>query len=244
MNSLLILLALATFVSTILGGFLILRFKKYAPYFFAFAAGSLISVAFLDILPESLNIASEINFPVRSIMLVIVFTFFFFSLIERFFLTHEIHSHGGESADGHGHIMGPIGASSMVIHSFLDGVAIGSAFQVNASVGLLVALAVIFHDFTDGINTVTIMIKNKHKSPKAALFLVLDALAPVLGVLATTLIMISPKALAIILAIFVGEFMFIGASTFLPETRKHISKKIILAMAFGIVLMTILTAIV
>lgn len=240
MNPLLVILALATFASTIIGGSVILKFKRYAPYFFGFAAGSLVSVAFLDILPESLRIASESNLSIRTLMLVIVFTFFFFSLIERFFLTHEIHSHG----DGHGHIMGPIGATSMIIHSFLDGIAIGSAFQVSASVGLLVALAVIFHDFTDGINTVTIMIQNRHKSPRATLFLVLDALAPVIGVLATTLMIISPKALAIILSIFVGEFMFIGASTFLPETRKHLSEKVAVAMALGIVLMTILTAIV
>jgi len=241
MNSLLILLALATFLSTILGGFLTIKFKKYSPYFFGFAAGSLVAVAFLDLLPESLNVAASTNVSIRTIMLVIVFTFFFFSLIERFFLTHELHNHSGE---GHAHVMGPVGAGSMIAHSFLDGVAIGSAFQVNASVGLIVALAVIFHDFTDGINTVTIMIKNKHKSPRAMLFLVLDAVAPVVGVLATTLIIISPSALSIILAVFVGEFLFIGASTFLPETRKHLSEKVIIAMALGIILMTVLTSIV
>lgn len=240
MNPLLIFLALATFLSTIVGGFATLKFKRYIPYFFGFAAGSLISVAFLNLLPESLKLASTSGISVRTIMLAIVFTFFFFSLIERFFLTHEIHDHDG----GHTHIMGPIGASSMIIHSFLDGIAIGSAFQVSASIGLIVALAVIFHDFTDGINTVTIMIQNKHKSPKATLFLVMDAVAPVVGVLVTTLVLISPSILSIVLSVFVGEFMFIGASTFLPETRKHLSERVILAMALGIILMTILTAII
>jgi ZIP family zinc transporter len=239
MDFLVIVLAMATFLSTLIGGAIIIKFRKYLPYFFAFAAGSLIAVSFLDLLPESLNIATEINFPTRYIFLAVVFSFFFYSLIERFFLTH--HEHHG---DKHGHIMGPIGASSLVIHSFLDGAAIGAAFTVNASVGLIVALAVIFHDFTDGINTVTVMLKNKHHVSRATFFLFADAIAPVLGVLATTLIAIPENVLAIILAVFVGEFLYIGASNLLPELREHKSKWIILAMALGILVITFLTGLI
>jgi zinc transporter ZupT len=142
MNTLVIILALLTFFSTLIGGVVIVKFRSYLPFFFAFAAGSLVAVSFLDLLPESLDISRSINLPVRYIMIAVVFSFFFYSLLERF-------------------IMGPIGAGSLVIHSFLDGAAIGSAFHVNASMGLIVALAVIFHDFTDGINTVTVMLKNE-----------------------------------------------------------------------------------
>ena len=237
MEKLVIILAVATFLSTLIGGLVIIKFKKYLHYFFAFAAGSLIAVSFLDLLPESLGIANSINFPVRYIMLAVVFSFFFYSLLEKFFLTH--HEHHGDS---HGHIMGPIGAGSLILHSFLDGVAIGAAFTVNASIGLIVAWAVIFHDFTDGINTITLMLKNKHHVKKAVVFLVMDALAPVLGILATTLIVIPENVLAIILAVFVDEFIYIGASSLLPEIKEHKSKGLIGAMALGIILITILTS--
>jgi ZIP family zinc transporter len=170
-------------------------------------------------------------------MLSVVASFFFYSLLERFFLTHHM-----EEKDTHGHILGPIGAGSLVVHSFLDGVAIGAAFIVSPSIGIVVALAVIFHDFTDGINTVTVMLKNNQKIKRAIMFLLMDALAPVLGILATTAILVPAKILAIILALFVGEFLYIGASTLLPETRKISSKKIIVAMAIGILLITILTS--
>ena len=172
-------------------------------------------------------------------MIAVVASFFFYSLLERFFLTHEMEGH-----DNHGHIMGPIGAGSLVIPSFLDGAAIGAAFHVNASMGLIVALAVICHDFTDGINTVTLMLKNRHKVGKAIIFLVLDALAPVLGILTTALVAMPESVLAILLAIFVGEFLYIGASTLLPDTRKHTSKGIIVAMALAIVLIAVLTSLV
>jgi len=137
--------------------------------------------------------------------------------------------------------MGPIGAGSLVIHSFLDGIAIGAAFAVNPSAGFVVALAVISHDFTDGINTVIIMLKNKHDVKRAVMFLVFDAIAPVLGIMTATSVAIPEKALAILLAVFVGEFLYIGAATLLPETRKHKSKKIIIAMALGIIIIAILS---
>ncbi|MCX6742519.1 MAG: ZIP family metal transporter [Candidatus Pacearchaeota archaeon] len=239
MNDLVIIFALATFVSTICGGLVIIKFKKYLPYFFAFAAGSLIAVSFFDLLPESLQISQNIGFPIKYIMLAVVASFFFYSLVERFFLTHHI-----EKEDTHGHIMGPVGAGSLIIHSLLDGVAIGSAFYANVSVGIIVAFAVIFHDFTDGINTVTLMLKNKHKTRKAALFLFLDALAPVVGILLTNIIVLPQVALALLLAIFVGEFLYIGASTLLPETMEHNSKGVIIAMALAIIMILVLTSII
>ena len=237
MNVLVVILALLTFFSTLIGGVVIVKFRNYLPFFFAFAAGSLVAVSFLDLLPESLDISRSINLPVRYIMIAVVFSFFFYSLLERFFLTPHL-----EETDDHEHIMGPIGAGSLVVHSFLDGAAIGSAFHVDASMGLIVALAVIFHDFTDGINTVTVMLKNKQQIRKTISFLIFDALAPVAGVLATTAIVIPENILAIMLAMFVGEFLYIGASTLLPETRKNLSKGIIVAMAVGITLITVLTS--
>jgi ZIP family zinc transporter len=137
--------------------------------------------------------------------------------------------------------MGPIGAGSLILHSFLDGAAIGAAFQVNEAAGLIVALAVIFHDFTDGINTVTVMLKNHQKEVKARLFLVMDAIAPILGVIATSILVFSESTLAIILAIFVGEFIYIGVASLLPETYHHKSKNIIIPMAAGILLIMIVT---
>jgi ZIP family zinc transporter len=231
-----ILLAFCTFLSTLVGGLITVKFKKYLPYFFAFAAGSLIAVSFLDLLPESIKIASDIGFSIRYVMMAIVVSFFAYSLLERFFLTHPMHDD-----DNHGHIMGPIGSGSLVLHSLLDGVAIGSAFRINPSIGLIVALAVISHDFTDGINTVSLMFKNKQNIKATVFFLGMDAIAPVIGVALTTFINIPQNILVLILAVFVGEFIYIGGATLLPEIREHKSKKIAVAMGLGILLIAVLT---
>jgi len=157
--------------------------------------------------------------------------------IEKYFLTH--HHHEDEE---HGHILGPIGAGSLAIHSFLDGAAIGSAFQVNSAVGFVVALAVLSHDFTDGINTVTLMLKNRHKVKNALGFLFLDAIAPVLGLLLTSILVIPASVLAFILAFFVGEFLYIGAANLLPEIHKHESKLVILWLLVGAGVIYVLTS--
>ena len=233
----LVLIALTTFFFTLSGGCVTLRFRNKLPYIFSFAAGSLLGVAFLDILPGSLRIAGLAHLPVRYLMITVVVAFFFNHLLERFFVTHQVEEH-----QHHGHIMGPIGAGSLVIHSWLDGVAVGAGFQVSPSIGLVIALAVILHDVTDGINVVTIMLKNNQQTQRAILFLILDAAAPVLGIVTVSLVKLSESILAVLLAAFVGEFLYIGASNLLPATRGYHSKKIVLAMAGGITLIAILTS--
>jgi ZIP family zinc transporter len=222
-----------------IGGTFAIRLRKVLPYFFAFAAGSLMAVSFFDIFPECLNITNSVNISVRYIMIAIVASFLFYCFLERFLLFHY-----HEESGGHGHIMGPVGAGSLVIHSFLDGVAIGAAYEVSARVGLLVAFAVIFHDFTDGINTVTLMLKNRQHVRSATIFLIMDALAPVLGVTVTTLISINQTVLAFVLAVFVGEFIYIGAVNLMPETRKYPNWKIAASTLLAVLLILGLTSVI
>jgi len=239
MNWVIAALSFATFSSTLIGGAFAMRFKRALPYFFAFASGSLIAVTFFDILPESLKISESANLSTRCIMTTVVASFLFYSLLEKYFLVHH-HKEGEE----HGHIMGPIGAGSLVVHSFLDGTAIGAAYQVNPSTGLVVALAVISHDFTDGINTVILMLKNKQRIKNTTMFLVMDALAPVLGIAFTSLISISQIALSLLLAVFAGEFVYIGAVNLLPETYRYPNWKMVLPTILGILLILALTSVI
>jgi ZIP family zinc transporter len=240
MELLLIGLAAITFISTLTGGLIAVRYRKVLHYFFAFASGSLLAVTFFDILPESLKISLDAGLPMRYIFITVVGFFFLYSLVERFFLTHHYH----DGHDKHGHIMGPVGAGGLVIHSFFDGISIGIAYQVSAAIGIIVALAVIFHDFNDGINTITIMLKNKQHVKKAKMFLVADAIAPIIGVILASAFLIGNVILAFILAAFAGEFIYLGTTNLLPETYKHTPWKMALAMLFGILLIFVLTSVV
>lgn len=112
----------------------------------------------------------------------------------------------------------------------MDGVGIGLAFQVSQSVGVIVAIAVISHDFCDGLNTVTLMLVNHNKTRRAILMLLLDALAPVLGAVSTLVIQLPPSSLMIYLGFFAGFLLYIGASDILPEAHSQNRSSITLGL--------------
>jgi ZIP family zinc transporter len=127
-------------------------------------------------------------------------------------------------------------------HSFLDGVGIGLGFQAGTTVGIAVAIAVIAHDFTDGLNTVNLMLVNKNRSRKAFMYLLLDATAPILGVLSTFLFSVSDNALTLYLGFFAGFLLYIGASEILPEAHsKHSSYQTIALTVVGVIFMFVVT---
>jgi ZIP family zinc transporter len=112
-----------------------------------------------------------------------------------------------------------LGAGSLSLHSFLDGLGIGFAFQVSAAVGAIVTVAVLTHDFSDGINTVSFVLKNQGTRHAAFRWLFVDAIAPVLGVITTMFFTLSEETLGALLALFAGFFLYIGASDLLPESQ-------------------------
>jgi zinc transporter ZupT len=72
-------------------------------------------------------------------------------------------------------------------------------------------------------------------------FLLLDSIAPALGILLTVPLQIPEPVLAILLSIFAGEFLFIGAASLLPETYRYPPKKMVISMGMGILLIFVLT---
>ena len=76
-------------------------------------------------------------------------------------------------------------AGVLCLHSLLDGIAIGLAFQASRQIGIVVAIAVLTHDFSDGINTMNIVLKSRGTKAEGVRWLLADAAAPVLGVAST-----------------------------------------------------------
>jgi zinc transporter ZupT len=237
-----LILACVTFVSTSAGGVFALRFRNKLHLMMGFGAGVLVTAAFLDLLPEAIDVGSKVQVSVDALMLVVVAGFFAFHILERFVAVHSC-PEGDCHAEQHQHI-GLLGAGGLSFHSFLDGVAIGAGFQVNTALGILIALAVITHDFSDGLNTVIVMLANKNSSRRSLLLLAVDAITPVLGVLSAQLFTIPQGVLAYLLAFFAGFFLYIGASDMLPEAHREKSSLWVLGTTLlGVTLMVALTRI-
>lgn len=235
-----ILLACATFVSTLSGGLTGLKNKDRLHRFLGYTAGVLLGVVAFDLLPEIFkNLSAEHRSPTGA-MVALVSGFLLFHIIEKSILIH--HTNEAEyEVHRHPHV-GVASALALSGHSFLDGVGIGLGFQAGSAVGVAVAIAVIAHDFTDGLNTVNLMLLNKNRSRQALLFLLLDATTPILGVLSTLLFTVSDNGLTLYLGFFAGFLLYIGASEILPEAHSgHSSYQTIGLTILGAVFMFVVT---
>lgn len=206
------LITIAVFAATLLGGLFALHLRDKLHLILGFSAGAIIGVTFFDLLPEALALTAG-TYAVSTVLSVLVVGFVTYLVLDRYVL---LHGHGDHTPTDERR--GIAGASSLSLHSFLDGIGIGLAFQVAPAVGAIVAVAVLTHDFSDGINTVNFILKNNGSRREAVRWLLLDAIAPVLGVLLTLLFVVPADALGLLLALFSGFFLYLGASDLIPES--------------------------
>lgn len=210
-----LVLGFAAVAATLLGGLFALRYQDKLHLILGFSAGAVLGVALFDLLPEAFDLAGT-NYSTPTITLFVAIGFFAFMFLNRVLLLHP----EDEALSPHGHHrQGTLGAASLSLHSFLDGVGIGLAFKVSTTVGVIVAAAVLAHDFSDGINTVSVILKNRGKGIRALKWLLLDAVAPLLGVISTYFFTLTDAQLGILLSLFCGFFLYIGASDLLPESH-------------------------
>jgi ZIP family zinc transporter len=218
---LLVVIAAAAFLSTLFGGLLALKLRDKLHLILGFSAGAVIGVAFFDLLPEAINFGGKFHSP-AVILSCSALGFLSYLVLDRILLFH------GDAAP-----RGRFAAGVLCVHSLLDGVAIGLAFQTSHQIGIIVAIAVLSHDFSDGINTMNIVLKNQGRRPQALAWLLADALAPVLGVASTYFFTLPGEAFGTALALFAGFFLYIGASDLIPESYHAHPKFLTTAMTLA-----------
>ena len=236
--------AILPFFSTLAGGYAALRLRHRLHAIMALAAGVVVATAVADLLPEAFHLVGEER--VLDVGIAAVVGFIGFSLIEAFLHQASFehagspdHAHDLERDENHDHpaaragaleaarapgpsrplLLGVLPPASLIVHSTLDGLAIGLAFQAGADIGFIVLVAVLAHDFADGMNVVTLALDAARGERLAVGLLVLDAIAPVAGAALSTLVSIPPATLGILLATFGGAFIAIGAGHLLPESQ-------------------------
>ena len=214
MHWLAIPLAALTVLSTLLGGTLAFRLGKEIHTLIALSGGIVVAVALFDVLPEALKTVGNAH----RVTLLVGAGFLLFFLAQRLLVLH--HRDEADQAQAHARV-GVLGAAGLSAHSFVDGLGIGLAFGLSTGTGLLVFTAVIAHDFADGLNTVSFILRQGDDRRRARLWLRIDALAPLAGAIVGSLIDTSAYALGHLLAVYAGVFLFIGASDLLPEAHEH-----------------------
>lgn len=203
-------LSLLGSVAGLAGGAVFFISKKFsgmlASVAIPLAAGVLLALTFLELLPESIELLGENTY----LLLLVVFVGFF--LVERFlFFLHHHEGHMHESAV-------PLVLFGDTIHNFLDGAAIAAAFLVSPGLGLVVALATFLHETPHEIADFGILLSAGYSRAKAFWTNFFSALATIPGAFLTYYFSAVIENLeAYLLTVAAGLFLYIAATDFLPE---------------------------
>lgn len=207
-------------VVSLIGGVLLLLKEKLAKrishFLAAFAAGTLLGTAFLDLLPESLEGGREID--IFWWTLIGILTFF---LLERF-----IHHHHDDPENKNVVPLIVVGDS---IHNFIDGVAIAATFLISIPLGIVTTLAVAAHEIPQEIADFGLMLHKGVKRNKVLKINFLSSLFAMVGAILTFFVRDQIEGmLPIFLAITAGFFIYIALSDLVPEIHGEDRKNVAL----------------
>ena len=213
----LLLLLTMPIVSTVAGGLLALRFRSYFPILIAIGAGLLLGAAFLDLLPEAISLGVQAGWSYADVLGLTLLCFLFFHACESGL---DALAEPWRATDGKRQIVGRTGAAMLIFHSFRDGMAIGAAFAASHPAGYAVGFGIVAHDLGDGMNTIILSTGGRAPTRTDYLFLAGDALAPFLGGLLTSWLVLPARSSVGLLVLAAGFFLQMATGNFLPELRQ------------------------
>ena len=231
-----IVLAAITVGATTLGGVVALRSKDRFHLVLGLAAGLLLGLVAFDLLPEVFAHGGLHVGVIPGASLALVAGFLFLHFFEQLAGSHEpAESEYGHDHKHYGDAAGAVGALAMAIHVFFDGAALAVAYKVNSSLGIAVFIALLVHAFSDGLNTVSMLVKHGSWGSRGKYLLGVDAVARIGGATIGASLAISDQWLNIYLALFAGFVIYIATSHILPEAHsRHPSRVTMLTTLVGV----------
>ncbi len=229
-------LGLAAGTANFLGGLVISRKHWARPslrYFLALGSGFMLATATLEMVPESFRLLGR-----RAAAFVLI------GYLLMHFFEHSIHAHFhfGEEVHGEEVVSPRVGFSvlgGLGIHSFFDGIAIGSGFLVSPWLGWIVFVAVLLHKMPEGFTGASVMLaagRGSRAAVAAALFLGLATVAGVLTMAAFRL------HVGYGLPLSAGVTIYVAASDLIPEVNREPGIRMAFVVFAGVALLLALDA--
>jgi zinc transporter ZupT len=199
--------------------------KEHSAYFMSFAAGVLISVSFMHIIPKSF----QMNGRAPTFLLAGFLGIYLSNRLVRLHVCHEF--------DAVDYAIGIVPMLGIGLHSFIDGVIYAVTFNVSVLTGVLAAIGMVLHEFPEGIVTFVLLERAGFSRRRSATYAFLAAaISTPLGTLVSFpfINMIERATLGLGLAISAGALVYVGASHLLPAVEREHKRHTILALAAGV----------
>lgn len=216
-------LSLVGGVVSLVGGFLLLSKRStannLASFATPFAAGALLGVAFLELIPEAFEETGSGT--IMRWALVGVIAFF---LLEHFL--HWFHHHH-EHAKKLGQPTATLVIIGDTVHNFIDGIAIAAAFLINPPTGIVTAIAVAAHEIPQEIGDFGLLLKLGFSRKRVIIINVVSALATVVAAVLTYWLGTEASLpTGQLLAVTAGLFIYIAASDLIPTIHERVKNRV------------------
>ncbi len=238
-----LLLSLGAGLSTLLGALIVVFVKgkseKLVTASLGFAAGVMVSVSFLDMLPlatdlltKEFNATIGIVISVASLLLGVGLA----SGLDKL-VPHE-HGQKGEGEASHGNMyrLGMMSMLAISIHNFPEGIATFMAGISDSSVGLSIAVAIALHNIPEGISVAMPIYFATGNKKRAFLFTFLSGISEPIGALLAYFVLqpfINDALLGVLFSIVAGIMLYISIEELIPSSRQYGFTRLALAATFG-----------
>jgi zinc and cadmium transporter len=177
----------------------------------AVAAGTLLGVAFLDLIPEAIEEGGQ------GILLYVLSGMMAFFVLERFVFWHHCHD---RECDVHAFsYLNLIGDGA---HNLIDGMVIAAAYMTSIPLGFATTIAIILHEIPQEVGDFAILVYGGFSRKKALFYNFLSALAAFVGVALAYLFSSVAGFFPFLLAFAAGGFIYIASADIMPELQKEI----------------------
>lgn len=222
-------------IVTSIGVYVINKFanwgNKNVAHFMSFAAGVLITVSIMHILPEAYTMNN--NAP-----LFVLIGYWSLHILNHILHQYKIPKHEEVELS-----LGLVPMIGIGIHSFIDGVIYSVTFNVSIFTGILAAIGMVLHEFPEGIVTYLLLKRGGFKRKKAVIWsLISAAFSTPLGTIISFPFIntINQSALGLLLAFSAGALLYVGATHLIPAMQEEDGKNTLISLALGILVAVII----
>jgi zinc and cadmium transporter len=195
----------------------------------SYAIGALLGAAFLNTLPEALELSEN----PKQITIIVLLGILIFFILEKLVLWRHCHMDECEVHDPeHGRsiykIQSDHGRSGMMIilgdtfHNFVDGILIAAAFMVDIQLGIVTAIAIIAHEVPQEAGDFIILLNSGYSRTHAFLLNLLSSVATLVGgVLAYFMLHQLNHLVLPMLAIATACMIYVAMADLIPGLHKR-----------------------
>ena len=212
------------------------KFKQgdWLKRFIGLAIGTLLGLAFFDLLPEAVEAFAD----PRRLFIIILASIFGFFVIEK--IVHHHHCRCEEDKKKHAHLKPHFIINNLIgdgLHNFIDGTIIAGAFLVDTRLGVATTLAVALHEIPQELSDFSILIYAGLSKTRAIAYNLLFALMSVVGASAVFLLASRVEQIVpVLLAVAAGNFTYLAMADLIPELQEEENGRRVLGQLFWVAL--------